>query len=172
VEGRGDSIAVTEEQAAGGRRSLKITDAPGLQHAFNPHWYYSPQHTKGVTVCAFDLRVEPRVRLHIEWRDWRGDPYRTGPSLQVVDRKLQVGGKTVLELPDDTWVRLEIEAALGKEKAGTWDLTVRLPGSEPKTSKGLKNAAGGFEHLTWLGFTSNATGESVYYVDNLVLENR
>lgn len=172
VEGRGDSIAVTGEPAAGGRHSLKITDAPGLQHAFNPHWYYSPQHTKGVTVCAFDLRVEPRVRLHVEWRDWRGDPYRTGPSLQVVDRKLRVGGKTVLELPDDTWVRLEIEAALGKEKAGTWNLTVRLPGSEPKTFKGLKNTAGGFEHLTWLGFTSNATGESVYYVDNLVLENR
>ncbi len=30
---------------------------------------------------------------------------------------------------------------------------------------------GGYLHVTWLGFTSNATSESVFYVDDLSIEN-
>ena len=36
MENKGDSIVVTEESAAGGKRSLKTTDAPGLKQEFNP----------------------------------------------------------------------------------------------------------------------------------------
>ena len=31
---------VTDEQAAGGRRSLKFSDGPGQQQPFTPHVYY------------------------------------------------------------------------------------------------------------------------------------
>ncbi|MBD3182411.1 right-handed parallel beta-helix repeat-containing protein, partial [Candidatus Poribacteria bacterium] len=39
VENKGDSIAVTDETASSGKQSLKVTDAPGLQHSFNPHFF-------------------------------------------------------------------------------------------------------------------------------------
>jgi hypothetical protein len=35
-EGRGDEVRVTAEKAASGKHSLKVLDAPGLDHAFNP----------------------------------------------------------------------------------------------------------------------------------------
>ena len=34
-----------------------------------------------------------------------------------------------------------------------------------------KNGTAAFEQLTWLGFTSNAASESVFYVDNVSIEN-
>ena len=47
--------AVTDETAAGGKKSLKITDAPDLKQAFNPHFYYQPHHRDGITTGSFDL---------------------------------------------------------------------------------------------------------------------
>jgi hypothetical protein len=36
----------------------------------------------------------------------------------------------------------------------------------------MTNGSAGFEQLTWLGFTSNATVESLFYIDNVSIENR
>ena len=74
VENKGDSISITDETAASGKQCLKIVDASGLQHAYNPHLVYSPNHTNGVTKCSFDLRVEEGVNINHEWRDWRYPP--------------------------------------------------------------------------------------------------
>jgi len=96
TEGKGDAIAVTNETAAAGRRSLKILDAPGLQHAFNPHLVYSPNHSSGRTRCSFDIRIDEGVKLDHEWRDWRASPYRVGPSFRVNDATLHVRGKVLM----------------------------------------------------------------------------
>ena len=132
VENKGDSIEVTDETAAGGTHSLKITDAPGLQNAFNPHLVYSPNHGSGTTRCSFDLRLGPGVSINHEWRDWRLSPYAVGPSFWINGNILQVAGKTLLTLPGGTWVHFEIAADLGKDNSHTWDLTVTLPGGTPK----------------------------------------
>ncbi len=42
----------------------------------------------------------------------------------------------------------------------------------PKTFKGLKAAGTAFEKLTWLGFVSNATDKTVFYLDNLEVTNQ
>ncbi len=47
VEGKGDAIGVTEETAASGKRSLKVTDAPGLNCRYNPHFYLQPEARSG-----------------------------------------------------------------------------------------------------------------------------
>jgi len=172
VEGKGDSISVTDETAAAGRRSVKIVDAPGLRSAFNPHFVYMPNHSDGITRCGFDIRIGRGVQLNHEWRDWRGSPYHVGPSLWINGTKLQVSGKTLLELPLDKWVHFEITAAIGKKSKGTWDLKVTLPGQRPAEFKNLKNRSEKFDKLTWLGFTSNATKKTVFYLDNLRLTNK
>jgi hypothetical protein len=171
VEGRGDVIEVTGERAASGKQCLKVGDTSGLEFTYDPHIYYSPGHQNGMTVCKLDLLVEPRVRINYEWRDWRSSPYRVGPSLNIVQNRLIVDGKTLLELPADKWVRFEIAADLGKGNSGKWNLTVTPAGQPPQAFLDLDNGSPAFEQVTWLGFTSNATSESVFYIDNLSIEN-
>ncbi|MBI5397136.1 MAG: right-handed parallel beta-helix repeat-containing protein [Verrucomicrobia bacterium] len=170
VEKKGDSIAVTEETAASGRRSLKITDAPGLAAVYNPHFFFDPRHTNGVTRFSFDLRVEPGAVLFQEWRG-EGHPYRVGPSLWIGNGKLRVHDKEVLELPAGKWVRFEISAGLGPQSTGAWDLAVTLPGESPRRFAGLKNGSPDWKTLHWLGFCSTANAKTVFYLDNLRLEN-
>jgi len=171
LEKKGESIAVTDETAASGERSLKIVDAPGLRNAFNPHFVYMPNHSEGITRCSFDMRIGEGVRINHEWRDWRGSPYSVGPSLWVYGTRLQVGGKTLAELPLEEWVHFEIAAGVGKDSEGTWELSVTLPGKKALRFGGLKNGSEKWEKLTWVGFVSNATERTVYYLDNLRLVN-
>jgi len=172
IERKGDSITVTDETAAGGEHSLKIVDAPGLRHAYNPHCVYKLNHNTGTTRCAFDMRIEEGVWINHEWRDWRISPYDVGPSFWVNGTKLNVGGKSLLELPLGKWVHFEIAADLGKKNTGRWTLAVTLPGKRLKRFKGLNNGSTKFEKLTWVGFTSNATNKTVFYLDNLELINK
>jgi hypothetical protein len=170
VEGKGDSIGVTEELAASGKRSLKIVDAPGLTHRFDPHFHFAPGHKEGATTCAFDIRLEEGVEFYHEWRD-DSSPYRVGPSLWIVGGQLRVGGKTLAEVPADQWCRIEVCAGLGAQSKGTWDLTISLPGRSPQAFASLP-CDPLWKRLDWLGFVSNADRRTVLYLDNLLLENR
>ncbi len=172
VEGKGDSIAVTDETAASGKHSLRFTDAEGLRYAYNPHLVYSPNHSKGTTRCSFDLRIEAGVLIQHEWRDWRSTLYSVGPSLRIEDAKLRVGGNVLLDIPVGQWVHFDITAALGTGNSSTWDLVVTLPGQEPRRFEKLANGNKSFEQLTWLGFVSNATTKTVFYIDNLKIDNQ
>lgn len=171
TEGKGDSIAVTNETAADGKLSLKIVDAPGLRHAYNPHLVYSPNHSKGVTRCSFDMRIEEGVQLNHEWRDWRGSPYRVGPSFWVNGTKLRVRGKGLMELPLGEWVHFDVSAKLQNAGVGTWNLKITLPGQKTREFQGLKNGTAKFDKLTWVGFTSNATSKTVFYLDDIEIVN-
>jgi hypothetical protein len=169
VEGKGDSIAVTDEAAAGdSKHSLKITDAPGLEHGFNPHFHFDPTQQDCVSRMTFDMRVEAAAKITLEWRD-RSNPYLTGPSLFVGDGAVRAGGQKLLDLPVGTWAHFEIVSGIGKASTGTWDLTVTPAGGTAQKFPGLKNAKGDLKTLRWLGFSSQATDKTVFYIDNLEL---
>jgi hypothetical protein len=171
VEGHGELIAVTDETAATGKRSLKITDAPGLQNVFDPHLVFTPNHTSGVTKAEFALRCEPGVSMYHEWRTWpAGAPYKVGPSFDIRGGELHVAGQAPLAIPAGQWVRFEIEAALG-DRAGKWSLTVLLPGREPVRYADLPLPDPGFRRLDWFGFTSMANERTVFYLDDIRLRN-
>lgn len=163
-------IFVTDETAASGKRSLKITDAPDLERPFNPHFYFQPRHKQGITRVAFALRVEDGVDFNHEWRN-SASPYLTGPSLNVRGGKLWVGNKALLDIPTGQWVRLVIQAKLGEAADGKWDLTVTLPGAASQTFNGLI-CNPQFKTLDWLGFVSNARAATTYYLDDLSIENQ
>jgi len=170
VEGKGDNLAVTEEAAAGGKRSLKVTDAPGLTHQFNPHFYYLPHHTDGVARLAFDMRVEPATVMFVEWRD-AASPYLVGPSLSVGGAKAHFAGQPAVDLPPGEWVRFEMTAGLGPKATGTWDLRLTLPGQPPRDFKGLKTGSPAWKTLQWLGFSSTANDKTAFYLDNIDLSS-
>ena len=171
TEGKGDSIAVTDEHAASGGRSLKFTDAPGLQHSFSPHMAYSPRYSEGLARCRFDIRLEEGAELWHEYRDWSVTPYTTGPSLSIVEGRLMRGDDVLMEVPPGEWFRVEVTVGLGENATGTWELTVTLPGQEPRRFTDLPLTTPGWNKLTWVGFVSNAEGASVFYLDNIRLVN-
>ena len=146
-----------------------------MKYVFNPHIFYSPHIREGLVSLSFDLRVGPGAKVWHEWRD-RSHPYRVGPSLSidakgVLSANLGRGkGKRVLmTVPHDTWIHFEIRAGLGKQATGTWRLTVTVRGRKPKHFTDLPHDPK-CRRLEWLGFVSNATQRTVFYLDNVKLE--
>ena len=171
VEGKGDSITVTDKvKAASGTRCLKITDAPGLQAVYNPHFHYNPGHRESTTKLSFDIMVEPGMKLFHEWRDG-GSHYKAGPHISIEGGKLHAAGMTPIELPDNQWVRIEMSAGLGSSATGTWDLSVKVAGSEAKVFKGLTHRNADWKSLEWLGFCAMSDSAVSFYLDNVELTN-
>ncbi|MEI6500456.1 MAG: right-handed parallel beta-helix repeat-containing protein, partial [Armatimonadota bacterium] len=171
VEGKGDSVAVTDELGANGsKQSLKITDAPGLQFSYNPHFAYHPSYDEGTAVCSYDLRLGPGVVMYNEWRDWSVDPYQVAASVWIRDGKMLVGEKEIMTLPVDQWFHVEVSAKVGKDVDGKWKLTVTLPGGQPQSFE-FPNGSPKFSKLTWIGFSSSAEDARVFYLDNMKIAN-
>jgi hypothetical protein len=170
TEKRPALLATTAETAAAGKRSLKVTDAAGLEHGFDPHFYFRPAHRSGVSRMAFDVRMEPGAMLNHEWRD-DAPRYRTGPAVNIRGGKLYAEGKPLVDVPTGQWFHVEVTATLGGNSTGTWDLSVTLPGQTAKQFRGLPNRNPDWKTLRWLGFTSSAQQPTVFYLDNLELSN-
>lgn len=167
-EEQGASIRVSDETAASGDRSLKFTDAPGLEHEWQPHMYYALNHRRGTVTLSFAARTEPGARWYCEWRD-AAQPYRVGPSLSVApDGQLTAAGRPLLRVPQGEWFNLEMTCTLGRERTGTWQLAVTLPGQPPQVFADLP-ADEAFRELRWLGWSSTATERAVFYLDDLRL---
>ena len=169
LDGHGDSILVTDETAATGHHSLKIVDAPGLKNIWQPHLYLKTEFHEGLVRNKFALRLEPGAKVAFEWRDWSQAEYHTGPQLTVRDGKLRVGGKELLELPNDQWVQFEVSASLGATDPESWSLQVTIPGQTPREWKNLPKGSPKFKTLTWIGFTSDADEKTVFYLDDFVV---
>ena len=169
--GRGDVayVRVVKGIGAGGSDGcLKLQDAAGLDHVYNPHFYYTPGHAAGTTRLAFDFRIEKDSVWFLEWRDG-GHPYHIGPRLSVSDGKLTVPGQPPIELPVGEWVGVEIIAALGDDSAGAWDLALSLPGQATRKLQKLPNNHKEFRKLDWLGFCSTADHATAFHLDNIEL---
>lgn len=162
----GGTIRVSGEHAASGRQSLKITDAPGLQHSYNPHLYYTPSFRSGTVTASFALRVEKPGLLYHEWRDFSRDPYAAGPYLLVDQEcRLKTRDRELIRLPVQEWVRVTIVAPL-EGQGRTFRVTVRMPGQEPQTFRDIA-FPDGFGGLDWFGFVADGDGEAVFYLDDI-----
>jgi len=161
---------VTEEQAAAGKHSLKLTDRPGQKYPWNPHVFYDPSFSGGTAEGRFDARFEGGATFFHEWRDNRS-PYRTGPSLRVrPDGTLVSGDRELMKLPLHTWLRFEITWGMTPELAGRFALRVSQVGAGalPATFPDLP-CNESCKTLRWIGFCSEGNDTGAIYIDNLVL---
>jgi hypothetical protein len=166
----GAMLAVTDETAAVGKHSLKFVDAPGLAADWHPHLNYTLRVHRGTVNHSFYLRAVPSTSLYMEWRDWRGSPYRVGPNLGLTrDGRLTSLGNPLMPFPADTWVKFDLTAAVGAKSPRTFDLTVTVPGQDPQTFHALPFGSNEFAQLTWFGFSSNGNQKQAFYVDDLRL---
>lgn len=168
TEKKGDAIAVSTEQAAAGKKSLKVTDAPNLNVRWDPHLYYHPHHAAGVTTLSFDFRPEAGAVMFHEWRD-AANPYHAGVSFTIKDGKLTCKGTDPVDVPVGEWTRIEIKCGLGEDSTGTWSLTVTTKGRDPITRPKLKFASPDFKRLDYVGFISTGETKAVWYLDEIDL---
>ncbi len=164
---QGSSIRVTDETAASGKHSLKFTDAPGLEHEWQPHMYYYPGFVKGIVRVSYDVRLEAGAIFWNEWRDL-ASPYRVGPSVRIEKTgELKANGKPLLTVPIGQWVHLDFVCGLGMRSTGTYELTVTVPGQQPQKFTGIPTGTPEWKRLDWFGFISLATEKTVFYIDNV-----
>lgn len=179
-KGRPDLIQVTEETAAGGKRCLKLTDATGLAHSWEPHVYYSSKrYGEGKVRFACDIQnsADRPAEVYLGLRDWGGGgQYHEGPSLTLkADGKLTASGRELAQLPLGRWSHVEIEFEQSASDAAapaakTYRLTVTATGEKPQVFEGLPYADARFRSLTWFGISLTGKPGTFLYVGNLCLE--
>jgi hypothetical protein len=165
------AIKVVADQSGKGERCLQLTDGPNIEPAFEPHFYYTPGHERGITRTAFDVRCEPDYQLTFEWRD-DATPYHTGPRLDFGKGMIRANGRTLSELPANTWMRVEVTAKLGADSDATWNCTLTLPDKEPQHFDGLKFEKPDMKALKWLGFSSPGRVAAKCWLDEVEIENK
>ncbi len=159
---------VTEETAAGGRRSLCFRDGPGGE-AYLPHLYRSLSFTSGVLRAAADVRVEPGATMEFEVREDVGR-YHEGPYVQIRgDGTLHAAGKDLLKVPLNEWAGVVMSVGIGPQRTGTWRLEVRLPGAAaPQVFDGLP-LRDTFRTVHWIGLASHGHDRVRFFVDNVTV---
>ena len=165
------TLAIVADRPSKGARCLQFTDGPEVEPAFDPHFYYTPAHERGLTRVAFDVRAEPAFALLHEWRD-DAAPYHTGPMLSVEKGAIRTGDRKLADLPADTWAHIEVTAKLGPDSDATWACTVTLPGQPPQRFDGLKFVHPAMKELRWLGFIGAGKAAAKCWLDEIEIENR
>ncbi|MEZ0276762.1 MAG: right-handed parallel beta-helix repeat-containing protein, partial [Roseimicrobium sp.] len=170
VQGKGDSIAVTEERAKSGKRSLKVQDAPGLANPWTPHFNFDCNHKSGTSRVSFDLWMEPEAAFNHEWRN-KLAKYEVGPSMDVRDGALFVRKKELMKVPPQQWIHFELRSLLGDAAKGVWTLEVTLPDGRKEIFADLPAGSETWNSLEWLVFVSNANVKTTFFMDNLEIAN-
>jgi hypothetical protein len=170
-EEKGASIRVSGERAATGQRSLKVTDSATLLPAWQPHFYYEPHLTSGTVRQSFEVWLETNAQFVVEWRDSGGYPQNVGPSV-LFDGSGDVtaSGKLLAKIPSRHWIHVEIQAPVGKGAARAFQLRLVPEGEPPRVFSGLPMSGQQFSELHWIGFSSTALADTVFYLDNLRIQ--
>ena len=145
---------------------LELRDGPTEPSAFEPHFFFDPGHVSGQTTVRFRLRIEPGYQFAHEWRD-ATSPYHTSVFLQIAGGKLSAAGRVLTDIPDLTWVEIEIRAPV---TGSTWAVLVTPEGQPTRTFENLA-VRHSIEEIRWLGFISNGTAPSKAWLDDLQIAN-
>ena len=164
-------MAVTDETAASGTKSLRLVDSPNLGAAWQPHLIAKIGAEQGSVRIRWSFRTDDKAHPQFECRDYKQDgarPYAIGPSITFAAGHVRAGGRKIADVPVGEWSRVEILLHVTGPKAGTWSCTVTPPGGEPVTVDGLKVQTG-FRILEWNGFMTNGK-EGTWYLDDFSVE--
>jgi len=164
---QGASIRVSDEQAASGKQSLKVTDSKTLQPSWQPHFFYQPHLTQGTVRQSFDLKLQPGAMCFTQWRDETEYPASVGPSVTFDGSgRITASGKLLLTVPTDGWIHVQIDARIGKHAPRTFTLTIISPDGKHHSFTNLPIAGSAFRELHWLGVVSTAAADTAFYLDN------
>jgi hypothetical protein len=162
------TFSVTEEEAAGGRRSLKCQDRKDITKNFNPHLFAGFNLTEGAFRMAFDFKISRKepIELRAEIRG-KGSVGETGPRVDLLpDGSVVAGGRTIGQVPVGEWGRIEMRFDLGAS-AGTWKFELKHGAKVLQEELPFVNSH--FKSVTWAGIISGQFVDGVAFIDNLVI---
>ena len=163
-------IRVTDENPASGKHCLRFDDGPGQRHAFNPHLHYAAEHASGTVRLSFDIRVDQRARVNIQWRQYSASPFAIGPDIHIGPAgRLAAGRKTLCQLPLARWVHIDVTGSLGGDTDGTYHLSVTHPGQERTQRFDNLPYRNRFRTLEWVGFIASGIETAAFFIDNVAL---
>ena len=169
--GNGASIGVVSNVAASGMRSLALTDAPGLAQTYYPFFNYTPPDLVGNLNYAFDIRLAPETKMYHEWRDYPGGSYVAGPSLWIDRCALKVAGATLTSVPSNQWFHIEIGCDTATYASQGWRLGVTRQNQPTQWFTNLHSGGTTWSRLNWIGWVSENTNTTTFYLDNLTMTN-
>ena len=164
----GANVALTDETAAGGRMSLKVTD--GTKPAWTPHFCTTIVRSKGKVTLSFAMRLEPGSAPQFELRDpsFLHSDSSAGPYLRADGEGRLYGfdGRMICKVPHGRWVRYTFEFEVGPDKQNSeYSLVVESDPGKAKRFDHLPHDIK-FVEMAWAGFVSDGAPGSVYYIDD------
>jgi hypothetical protein len=112
--------------------------------------------------------MDSNADFFTEWRDTGTYPRNVGLSVRFDGTgQVSVAGRALARFPAESWLRVTIEAPVGKNGARTFKLKITPSGAATQTFAGLPITGPDFRELHWLGFSSTASTDTTFYLDNL-----
>ncbi|MGE5531842.1 MAG: hypothetical protein ACM3VW_06995, partial [Bacteroidota bacterium] len=156
------TIAVTDQAAAAGLRSLKFTDTES--GSFFPFMHRSvTPFQQGRARLDFDLRVDGADCLMEIRHEGKG----AGPAVRfAADGKLSASGKDLGTFPLSQWLHAQVDFAIGTEKP-SYTLTLTQPGQAPSILKDLPYATDWFFLCDSVYFVGSGEKPGTFSLDNV-----
>jgi hypothetical protein len=174
-ENKGESIGVTDETSSpftpGGKRCLKVLDAPGLKHAYDPVLDLYPTTWDGGRFhIEFDIMAQEGADWFFEIRGKNGE-FGSGPYVSWKNGQFVPGlaGKVVpFEVAPNQWLHVEINADTQK---GTWTVNVTRQDGEKKGWLTFA-AKPGWNSASYMLFSALSPKKTAFFIDNVKMERR
>ena len=168
----GARIAVVSNSPAKGTRCLAVVDAPGLAQTFYPYFSYHPPDMAGDLNYAFSIRLAANTKMYHEWRDYSGGSYIAGPSVWIDNLQVKVGGSVLTTAPSNEWLRVQITCNTSNYVSQGWKLGLAMPGLATQWWTRYPTGNGtNWHQCNWLGWVSEATTTTTFYLDDLTMTN-
>lgn len=178
-ENKGESIGVIEGLSSpfipGGKRCLKVQDAPDLKHTYDPVLdLYPTAWEEGTYLMEFDLMAEEGGDGFFEVRGKKGE-YGHGPYVRWLKGKFSPGldgSAEPLEIAPQQWLRVTLTATTGTEtKPGTWTVSAER---EDGVKKSWPAFAGkpGWTSASYMLFSALSSKKTAFFLDNVKMERK
>lgn len=172
-EDKGESIGVTAEIGSpfegGSKRCLKVQDAPGLKHSYDPVLdIYPTTWDAGTFHIAFDVMAQPGADWFFEIRGKSGD-FGNGPYLRWQNGQLAAStdGKAQLaQIPAGEWFRVSLTATAG---SGKWSVEIRRQDGKKQSFPDLA-CKPAWTSASYMLFSALGTTKTAFFIDNVKLE--
>lgn len=161
-----DGVAITDETAATGRRSLRFTDGPNYAKPFYP--YINPAlpavPLTGQVRVLLALKLDEAATVVVECRDRE----KSGPLVRFDGGgKVIVDGQQRASFPPGSWFTLELRLSLEEH---WYEGAIIIPGQEPQPLGRLPYRTSEFRRPDRLYLVGEGTVKSVFYVDDVIVE--
>jgi hypothetical protein len=168
----GASIRVVTNNPANGLRCLAVNDASGQAYTYYPFFYYITPDLTGSLYNSFNIRLAADSKMYHEWRDDTDGSYLTGPSVKFDALQMKVGSSVLTTVPSNQWLRVEIYASTTNYATKGWRLGLTKPSQATQWWTNYPSGSNtNWNRMKWLGWVSDATNATTFYLDDLVMTN-